>query len=78
MATEGKKAAASGEKKPKAVSDRKRLSYLKMRFKEAREQMASIKKEMTELKKKLGASKGAGAKAKGAGSKPADDDDDED
>lgn len=72
MAIETKKAAPSGEKKPKTITDKKRLSYLKMRFKEVREELASIKKEMGELKAKSGAA----GKAKGA--KPAADDDDED
>ncbi len=76
MANESKKPAAPGEKKVRTVSDRKRLSYLKTRFKEVREEAAAIKNEMTELKKKLGAApKGAGAKAKGAKA-AADEDDD--
>jgi hypothetical protein len=72
MASETKTPAAPPANKP--GNDRRRLSYLKTRFKEVREELQAIKTEMTNLKKNVVSSKSAGAKAKDA----AGDDDDED
>jgi hypothetical protein len=72
MAPEGKKQAEAGAKAgaKKSGNDRRRLGYLRIRFKEVREEMLAIKNETAELKKKLGAA------SKGGGGKKSDDDED--
>ncbi len=61
----GTKAPASPGGAKKAGADRKRLAYLKIRFREVREELQAVRKEMEELKEKVGAAaKGPGVKAK--------------
>ncbi len=68
MANENKKPVNDANK-----TDRRRLGYLKVRFKEVRDEMQAIKNETTELKKKLGMTGKPEGKGKGGA---ADDDED--
>jgi hypothetical protein len=52
-----------GNGKGKALSDRKRLGYLKIRSNEVRAEMQAIKEETAALRKKIGAGKNKGEAA---------------
>lgn len=45
-------------KEGRVLSDRKRLSYLKIRYNEMRKETQALKAEMSALREKVGASKG--------------------
>jgi hypothetical protein len=69
---EGAKKEAGAKKAGKALSDKKRFAYLRIRAGELRNESLAVRKEMTELRAKMAAAK----KAKGGGN--AKDGDDED